>query len=124
MFDIHWGNYVMSAIILILLAFASVAFGLLCLYIVRNLAASVVILYVIVWFEGFIGGSFETYMFSSNPESVKRMSPLYYANRTLVEYSTQGSSEYTRPCIIFLGAIAIVSAVLCLLLMKRRMEEK
>ncbi len=124
LFDIHWGNYGMSAVILLLTVLAATAFGMLCLYIVNNLAVSVVALFVVVWLAGFVGGSFETYMFSGWAESIKRLSPLYYANRTLVEYSTNGSSEYTVPCIIFLSALTLIFAVLGLLLMKRRMEER
>ena len=63
---------------------------------------------------GFFGGSFETYMFSNWPDSVKNLSPIYHANRALVENSCMGHSSYTGSCIIYMLAITIVCSVIAI----------
>lgn len=122
LFDIHWGNLPGTIGILFLISLAATALGVVLLYLVKHLAVSVILLFSLVWGWGFIGGSFETYMYSSFPESVKRISPLYYANRTIVEYSTMGHSDYTMGCIVYLLGIFVLCAVVGIMLMKRRME--
>lgn len=122
LFDIHWGNIPGTIGIILLTTLAATALGIVLLYLVKHLAISVILLFSIVWGWGFIGGSFETYMYSSFPESLKRLSPLYYTNRTLVEYSTMGHSNYTMGCILYLTGMALVCMVLGIILMKRRME--
>lgn len=122
LFDIHWGNIPGTIGIILLTTLAATALGIVLLYLVKHLAISVILLFSIVWGWGFIGGSFETYMYSSFPESLKRLSPLYYTNRTLVEYSTMGHSNYTMGCILYLTGMALVCMVFGIILMKRRME--
>lgn len=124
LFDIHWGNLPGTIGILLLTSLASTAFGILCIYIVNNLAVSVVLLFAIVWFAGFIGGSFQTYMFDNFPEFINRLSPLYYVNRTIVEYSTMGKSIFTTDCIIVMSIMFVVCVALGILCMNRRMEER
>lgn len=107
LFGIHWGNILLSAAVLLLLIMASAAFGLMLYYIFKNLAITVVALFISVWFMGFFGGSFETYMFSNMPDVMKNASPIYHVNRALVEYSCMGHSTYTRSSMLYLLAIIV-----------------
>lgn len=112
LFDIHWGNPVMSAALMFLLIMASASFGLMLYAFFKNIAVTVVVLFTSVWFMGFFGGSFETYMFSSTPDALKNASPIYHVNRALVEYSCMGHSSYTNSSIFYLLAIILICSVL------------
>lgn len=122
LFDVKWGNFPATVGVLVLGVMAFVAFGIMCLYLVNNLAVSVIIIFVVVWICGFLGGSFETYMFMKIPERTKCLSPMYYLNRTLVEYSTMGHSDYAVRCVGCLAVIFVVCSLFGSLLMKQRME--
>lgn len=124
LFDIHWGNMLGTIGLMLLGGLASTAFGIVCFYIVNNLAVSVVIEMMMIWGCGFIGGSFETYMYSRTPEWIKGISPIYYMNRCIVEYSTMGHSDFTVRCILVLVGITVVCGVIGMFIMNRRMEEK
>lgn len=124
LFDIHWGSPWKSAGILLLTTLVASAVGILCLYMVKNLAVSVVCLFMGVWFAGFVGGSFETYMYSDWSEKAKLLSPFYHINRTLVEYSTMGQSKYAISCVWYFVGLLVVCVAAGLFLMSRRMEEK
>lgn len=87
LYGIHWGNIFLSAVLVLLTIMASSAFGFMLYYIFNNLIITIIILFTCVWFMGFFGGSFETYMFSNWPDSVKNLSPIYHSNRALVENS-------------------------------------
>lgn len=115
LFGIHWGNLLFSALVLLLLIMASAAFGLMLYYFFQNLAVTVVVLFTSVWFMGFFGGSFETYMFSSTSDVIKNASPVYHVNRALVEYSCMGYSTYTNSCIGYLLAIILVCSGIAIL---------
>lgn len=115
LFDIHWGNLLPSAGILLLLIMASAAFGLMLYYLFKNLAVTVIVLFTAVWFMGFFGGSFETYMFSSTPDVLKNSSPIYHVNRTLVEYSCMGHSGYTNSCIFYMLAMILICSCIAIL---------
>lgn len=105
LFDNTWGNIPMTVVLFILLIAAFALLGMLAVNLFDNLAAAVVMVFCVLWVAGFFGGSFETYMFSSYPESLKRMSPLYHVNRALVEYAMQGTSDYTQSAVLYLSAI-------------------
>lgn len=115
MYDIHWGNAPLSAFIVLVLILAASAFGLMIYNMFHNLAITIIIQFVVVWFMGFFGGSFETYMFSSLPDFVKHLSPLYHGNRALVELSCMGRSEYVGSAIIYSLAIAVICSVMAVL---------
>ena len=51
-------------------------------------------------------------MLSSMSQSVKELSPLYYVNRTLVELSVNGQSDYLGRCLMVLTVMSAVSIVL------------
>lgn len=122
LFDVEWKHLPETAGIIFCAILGLTAFGIVCLYMVKNLAVSVILIFSATWVAGFIGGSFETYMFSAVPEKIKVLSPLYHINRTLVEYSTMGHSDYTAGCIIISLSLFAVFGIIGILLMKRRME--
>ena len=111
LFKVHWGNPLVSVLIVILSAAAASAFGLMVYSILDNMVAAIIATFAIVWFAGFFGGSFETYMFSAIPMSVKQMSPIYHINRSLVELSCMGKSDYVVSAIVYSISIIVVSSV-------------
>lgn len=121
--DVHWGNPAGSFGILLLLAAASSAVGILLFYLFKSVVVSIVTGWLILFAMGFTGGTFQTYMYSTISDSIAKLSWQYYINRTLVEFSTQGSSRYTGICVAVLAGILAVSMVLGILLMYRRGEE-
>lgn len=122
--DIHWGRIGLSFGILFLLAMAASAFGMLLFQLFHNVAISIVTAFIITWVAGYFGGSFEAYMYLNIPKRLIYASPLYYVNRTLVEFSTQGSSDYLGRCLLFLVGIIIVCGIFGMLLINRNMEEQ
>jgi len=118
LFDIRWGSLPASILILFLSIAAATVYGLFCCCMFRTLAISISISFVSIWIAGFIGGAFETYMYSSIRTPIKEMSPLYHINRALVECSAIGSSTYVKSSILYLGGIIIVFTVLGLALSK------
>ena len=109
LFDIKLGNPVLSIGIMMFTTLAFIAFGMLFFIIFRNTAASIGLLFIVIWFWGYAGGCFETYMLSSISQAIKQASPLYYVNRTLVELSVNGSSDYLMPCITVLTLMTVIS---------------
>lgn len=120
LFDIHWGKLPLTILVISCMILAGGAFGLMLYSITRNLAVTIVALFMIVWVMGFFGGSFETYMFSSMPDALKQISPLYYGNRSLVELSCMGESAYVKGAIGYSLAIAAGSSVIAVLAAKLR----
>lgn len=116
-YNVHWGNLIASFGILVLLAITASASGMVLFYVFKNVAASIVTGVILIYIIGFLGGSFQTYMLSNIPDKIAKLSPQYYVNRTLVEFSTKGYSAYTGKCVIYLSAILLVSVVLGLILM-------
>jgi ABC-2 type transport system permease protein len=83
-------------------------FGLFLMYLFRNLAVAIVAAFALVWIAGYVGGSFEAYYFSPISESIKVLSPVYHINRTLVENSAIGQSNYTGGCIAYLLIVSMI----------------
>ncbi|MBO4636817.1 MAG: ABC transporter permease [Clostridiales bacterium] len=108
MFDIHWGNIALSALIVFMMVLASIGMGLMFYSITDNIVLTIVFSFGIIWMAGFFGGSFETYLFSSHPQYLKELSPIYYGNRALVELSSAGRSDYCIPSITISGVMAVV----------------
>ncbi len=108
---VHWGNIALSAVILLLSVLAATAFEMMIYEITNSMIATIILSFGIVWIMGFIGGSFETYMFSAFPESLKNMSPIYHVNRALVELSSMGKSDYISSAILYTSIITIVSSL-------------
>lgn len=122
LFDISWGSLPLTIGIIILGTMAGTAFGTVVLYLVNNLAVAVILEFTIIWIAGFIGGSFQTYMFARIPEGLALTSPIYHMNRALIELSTVGHSDYLLSSVLFCLAVTAVGVLLGSLLMKRRME--
>lgn len=112
LYDIHWGNPLLSAVIVFLMILAGASLGMMLYNLSNNLAITIIALFTIVWFMGFFGGSFETYMFSSMPNIAKQLSPLYHGNRALVELSCMGESDYVGSSVMYsLGITLVCSAI-------------
>ena len=115
LFGVHWGAPLLSALILLLSTSAAVALGILVYNIFDNLVVTIIAVFSISWVANFFGGAFETYMLSSYPESVKRLSPIYHINRCLMELSCMGHSDYTYSALLFCVFIMIICSVLAVL---------
>ena len=77
-----------------------------------NMVITVILVFMAVWTWGFLGGSFETYLFSETPASVQHLSPIYYLNRSLVELSSMGTSDYVWRSLAISGAMTLVCSAL------------
>lgn len=91
------------------------AFGMMIYNISDNIAITIIVLFTVVWVMGFLGGSFETYMFSSIPDTARHLSPIYYGNRALVELSCMGHSEYVSSAVGYSLAVTVVCSVIAVL---------
>ena len=109
---VHWGNIALSAAIVVLSVMAATAMEMLIYELTGSMLASIIISFGIVWILGYIGGSFETYMFSTNPEWLKRLDPIYHENRALVELSTMGHSDYVKSAVLILAGMFAVCSLL------------
>lgn len=114
-YDIHWGNLILSALIVFSMILAGNALGMMLYNISNNLALTIILLFMIVWFMGFFGGSFETYMFSGMPDMVKQLSPIYHGNRALVELCCMGESDYVVSAVQYSMAITMACSVIAIL---------
>lgn len=118
---VDWGNSLLTSAGIIFLEIMSVsAFGILISTIIKNQALINVIIFLLSFSLGFLGGSFQTYMYNIISYDLVKLSPIYYINRSLVELSTKGSSAYIGSCIEILAAIFIVSSTLEILFISRR----
>ena len=115
LYDIHWGYPILSASIVFLMIVAGSAMGMMFYNISDNLAITIILLFTIVWFLGFFGGSFETYMFSSMPDLIKQLSPIYHGNRALVELSCMGRSDYVVSAVLYSISITVICSGIAVL---------
>lgn len=115
LYDVQWGNPLLSAIIVFMMIMAGTAFGMMIYNISDHLVITIIVLFTVVWFMGFFGGSFETYMFSGMPDFAKQLSPIYHGNRALVELSCMGKSEYVGSAVWYSLAITIVCSGIAVL---------
>ena len=115
LYDIHWGNPILSIIIVFMMIAAGTAVGLMFYNLSDSLVITIILQFTIVWFMGFFGGSFETYMFSSIPDTLKQSSPIYHGNRALVELSCMGESNYAASSLVYSFAIMVVCSMIAIL---------
>ncbi|MDE6567427.1 MAG: ABC transporter permease [Lachnospiraceae bacterium] len=115
LYDIHWGNPILSVFIVFMMIVAGNAMGMMFYYISDNLVITIIMLFTIVWFLGFFGGSFETYMFSSMPDWIKHLSPIYHGNRALVELSCMGKSDYVVSTVWYSFIITVICSGIAVL---------
>lgn len=115
LYDIHWGNPMLSILIVFMMILAGAALGMMLYNISDNLVITIIMQFTIVWFMGFFGGSFETYMFSSTSDTLKHLSPVYHSNRALVELSCMGESNYVASAVGYSLVITVVCSVIAIL---------
>ena len=94
---------------------AATAFGLMVYSFFDNVVVTIIIVWIMVWIAGFYGGSFETYMFSSHPVSIKNLSPIYHINRALTELSCMGKSDYVSSALIYIAGITLVCSCMAVI---------
>ncbi|MBR6229438.1 MAG: ABC transporter permease [Eubacterium sp.] len=112
MLGVHWGNILISGAIVLLTVTAATAFEMMIYEMTNSMIATIILSFGIVWFMGFVGGTFEAYVFSDMPEAVKSLSPLYHVNRSLTELSSMGHSSYVLSSILYsVGLIVGCSGV-------------
>lgn len=114
-FGVHWGNIALSAAIIFVSIIAATSFEMFIYELTGSIVSTIIISFSVVWFMGFFGGSFETYMFSTHPESLKMIMPIYHENRALVELSSSGSSSFVKSSLMYSGAIAVIGSLLTVL---------
>ena len=120
---VNWGEHLfLSGGILLLEVIAVSALGTMLTIIIKSSIFINMIMYISAFVFGFIGGSFQDYMHNFLSEDMVHCSPLYYLNRTLVELSTKGNSDYLRPTFIMLLAITFASVTIGLTYMYARRE--
>ena len=115
LYDIHWGNPMLSMVIVFMMIIAGTALGMMFYNISNSLVVTIIMQFTIVWFMGFFGGSFETYMFSSTSDTLKHLSPIYHGNRALVELSCMGESNYVASAVWYSLAITVICSVIAIL---------
>lgn len=115
LYDIHWGSPVLSALIVFVMILAGSALGMMFYNISGSLVITIILQFTIVWFMGYFGGSFETYMFSSTPDMLKYLSPIYHGNRALVELSCMGKSDYIASAVGYSLAVSVVCSVIAII---------
>lgn len=114
LYDIHWGNPFLSTVIVFLMIVPGTALGMMLYNISDSLVITIILQFTIIWFMGFFGGSFETYMFSSTSDLLKQLSPIYHGNRALVELSCMGESSYVASTVIYSLAITVICSIIAI----------
>lgn len=115
LYDIYWGNPILSMLIVFMMILAGTALGMMLYDISDSLVITIIVQFTIVWFMGFFGGSFETYMFSSTSDILKHLSPIYHGNRALVELSCMGESNYVASAVWFSLVITVICSAIAIL---------
>lgn len=115
LYNIQWGKPLLSMSIVFLMVATATAMGLMLYRISDNLVITIILQFTITWFFGFAGSSFETYMFSRIPDTLKRLSPIYHGNRALVELSCMGKSSYVTSAVLYFLAITVVCSIAAIL---------
>jgi len=115
LYDIHWGNPLLSIFIVFMMIIAGTALGMMLYNISDSLVITIILQFTMVWFMGFFGGSFETYMFSGTSDTLKHLSPIYHGNRALVELSCMGESGYAASAVLYSAAITVVCSTAAIL---------
>ena len=121
---VHWGNLAISIPVVLLMIIAASAMELMIYEISFSMIGTIIITFGVVWVMGFIGGSFETYMFSGHPETLKMITPIYHGNRALVELSVMGHSDYVTSSIVYSLMIAVVCSAIAVFIGKMRRSLK
>lgn len=108
LFDMKPCNILIYGGLFFLAGLGFTSFGMLFFIFFKQPAVSIGSMFMILWFASYFGGVYETYIYSSIPENIKRLSPIYYLNRSLIEMSVNGKSDYVIPCVIIMIAMTVV----------------
>ena len=108
---VHWGVLPLSLLIVIFSSLAALAFGIMVHTIFDSMVTTIIIVFGCVWFMGFYGGTFETYMYQNVPNNIHLLSPLYHVNRATVELSVLGHSDYVISAIAYTLLITFLCSV-------------
>jgi len=120
---VNWGEHLfLSGGILLFEVIAISALGTMLIIVIKNSVIINMFMYIGAFVFGFMGGSFQSYMYNFLSEDIVRRSPLYYLNRTLVELSTKGHSDYLGTTLVMLLVITISSVAIGLFYMYTRRE--
>lgn len=122
LFDMKPCNLLIYGGLLALAGLGFTSFGILFFIFFKQPAVSIGSLFMILWFVSFLGGVYETYIYSSIPETIKRLSPLYYLNRSLIEMSVNGKSDYAIPCVIIMIAMTVIFSAVGMIATKLKKE--
>ena len=122
LFDMKPCNLFIFGGLLALAGLGFTAFGMLFFIFFRQPAVSIGTMFLILWFVSYLGGVYETYIYCSIPETVKRLSPLYYLNRSLIELSVNGKSDYVIPCVIIMISMTVVFSAIGMIATRMKKE--
>ena len=98
------------------------SFGMLFFILFKQPAVSIGSMFMVLWVASYLGGVYETYIYSSVPETIKMMSPIYYLNRSLIEMSVNGKSDYVLPCVVIMIAMTVVFSTIGIIVTKLKKE--
>ncbi len=122
LFDMKPCNLLIYGGLLALAGLGFTSFGILFFILFKQPAVSIGSMFMILWFVSYLGGVYETYIYCSIPETIKRLSPLYYLNRSLIELSVNGKSDYAIPCVIIMIAMTVVFSAVGMIATKVKKE--
>ena len=114
--DINWGDnpiLIVGVILLEILAASSI--GIMLATFIKSEAVVNVLCVLSAFVFGFIGGSFQTYMYNFVSDKIANLSPLFHINRTLVQIAVKGYSEYTFMTVILLALLFVVSGFMSMI---------
>ncbi len=121
--NVNWGDKLfLSGMVLLFEVIAVSAFGTMLTLLIKSSTIINMFMYIGAFVFGFTGGSFQTYMYNFISEDIVHLSPLYYLNRTLVELSTKGSSQYLGTTLVILTMTTLLSITVGLTYMYTRRE--
>lgn len=118
LYSISWQSPLMSSLIILLGCIASSAVGTVIFSFIKNVIASIAVIFSIVMYWGFFGGAFASYIISSYADGLRDTSPIYFMIRSLVELNTIGQSDYTSTAVLVLCAIITVCIPLGMIAVK------
>lgn len=114
LYQIHWGRPLVSILVVFMMILAGIALGMMFYSISDSMVITIILLFTVVWIMGFLGGSFETYMFSNISDTLKNLSPIYYGNRALVELSCMGRSDYVQSAVSYSLVITVICSIVAM----------
>lgn len=111
--NINWGEkpYLIAGLILLEIITTS-SIGIMAATFLKSESLVTVLCVLSAFVFGFIGGSFQTYMYNFVSDKIASLSPLFYINKTLVQIAVKGYSDLTLVTVVLLISLFIVSGLL------------